>query len=276
MLGSHSNLLESLINLSVSVIILLFSVKAKLSSPYNRVLRVKGAMCPIAPYISLHVLFLSLSVSNIDYDLELQFLKSEEELEQERRAKAEQEERERRAREAKNAPPPQTPPTIGDKAPPLDSKAPPPAVDRSRKPNSMNNTSNNKNILDTDSMSRSKVRIETIHNNLNKPENTMTTNLDDLRKHLEQEKDTNRSEKASYKLVPDRALKPKSTPSGDTNTTPTALAKVENIEKASESSESSAKLTALEAHIAEKEQEAEVKQKENQRLALEHKVKFMS
>ena len=48
MLGSHANLLESLINLSVSVIILLFSVKSKLSSPYNRVLRVKGAMCPIA------------------------------------------------------------------------------------------------------------------------------------------------------------------------------------------------------------------------------------
>ena len=47
MLGSHANLLESLINLSVSVIILLFSVKSKLSSPY-RVLRVKGAMCPIA------------------------------------------------------------------------------------------------------------------------------------------------------------------------------------------------------------------------------------
>ena len=48
MLGSHANLLESLINLSVSVIILLFSVKSKLSSPYNRVLRVKGAICPIA------------------------------------------------------------------------------------------------------------------------------------------------------------------------------------------------------------------------------------
>ena len=39
---------ESLINLSVSVIIFLFSVKSKLSSPYNRVLRVKGAMCIIA------------------------------------------------------------------------------------------------------------------------------------------------------------------------------------------------------------------------------------
>ena len=48
MLGSHANLLESLINLSVSVIILLFSVKSKLSSPYNSFLRVKGAMCPIA------------------------------------------------------------------------------------------------------------------------------------------------------------------------------------------------------------------------------------
>ena len=35
-------------NLSVSVIILLFSVKSKLPSPYNRVLRVKGAMCLIA------------------------------------------------------------------------------------------------------------------------------------------------------------------------------------------------------------------------------------
>ena len=39
-LGSHTNILESLINLSVSVIILLFSVKSKLSSSYNRVLRV--------------------------------------------------------------------------------------------------------------------------------------------------------------------------------------------------------------------------------------------
>ena len=48
MLGSHANRLESLINLSVSVIILLFSVKSKLSSPYNTVHRVKGAMCPIS------------------------------------------------------------------------------------------------------------------------------------------------------------------------------------------------------------------------------------
>ena len=48
MLGSQANLLESLINLSVSVIILLFSVKSKLLSPYKRVLRVKGAMYPIA------------------------------------------------------------------------------------------------------------------------------------------------------------------------------------------------------------------------------------
>ena len=32
-------------NLSVSVIILLFTVKSKLSSPHNRVLRGKGAMC---------------------------------------------------------------------------------------------------------------------------------------------------------------------------------------------------------------------------------------
>ena len=44
----HANLLESLINLSVSDIILLFSIKCKLSSPYNRVLRVKGARCLIA------------------------------------------------------------------------------------------------------------------------------------------------------------------------------------------------------------------------------------
>ena len=43
-----SNLLESLINLSVSVTILLFTVKSKFSLPYNRVLRVKGAMFPIA------------------------------------------------------------------------------------------------------------------------------------------------------------------------------------------------------------------------------------
>ena len=35
-------------HLSVSVIILLRLVKFKLSSPYNRVFRVKGAMCPIA------------------------------------------------------------------------------------------------------------------------------------------------------------------------------------------------------------------------------------
>ena len=35
-------------DLSVSVTILLFTVKSKLSFPYNRVLRVKGAMCPIA------------------------------------------------------------------------------------------------------------------------------------------------------------------------------------------------------------------------------------
>ena len=43
-----SNLLESLINLSVSVPILIFTVKSKFSLPYNRVLRVKGAMFPIA------------------------------------------------------------------------------------------------------------------------------------------------------------------------------------------------------------------------------------
>ena len=43
-LGSHANLLESLMNLCVSVIILLVSVKSKLSSPYNRVLRVKGTI----------------------------------------------------------------------------------------------------------------------------------------------------------------------------------------------------------------------------------------
>ena len=43
-----SNLLESLINLSVSVTILLFTVKSKFSLPYKRVLRVKGAMFPIA------------------------------------------------------------------------------------------------------------------------------------------------------------------------------------------------------------------------------------
>ena len=43
-----SNLLESLMNLSVSVTILLFAVKSKFSLPYNRVLRVKGAMFPIA------------------------------------------------------------------------------------------------------------------------------------------------------------------------------------------------------------------------------------
>ena len=43
-LGSHANFLESLMNLSVAVIILLFTVKSRLSSPYNRVLRVKGAM----------------------------------------------------------------------------------------------------------------------------------------------------------------------------------------------------------------------------------------
>ena len=43
-----SNNLESLINLSVSVTILLFTVKSKFSLPYNRVLRVKGAMFPIA------------------------------------------------------------------------------------------------------------------------------------------------------------------------------------------------------------------------------------
>ena len=43
-----SNLLESLINLRVSVTILLFTVKSKFSLPYNRVLRVKGAMFAIA------------------------------------------------------------------------------------------------------------------------------------------------------------------------------------------------------------------------------------
>ena len=43
-----SNILESLINPSVSVTILLFMVKSKFSLPYNRVLRVKGAMFPIA------------------------------------------------------------------------------------------------------------------------------------------------------------------------------------------------------------------------------------
>ena len=45
---TDQNLLESLINLSVSVTILLFKVKSKFSLPYNRVLRVKGAMFPIA------------------------------------------------------------------------------------------------------------------------------------------------------------------------------------------------------------------------------------
>ena len=39
-----SNLLGSLINLSVSVTILLFTVKSKFSLPYNRVLRVKGVL----------------------------------------------------------------------------------------------------------------------------------------------------------------------------------------------------------------------------------------
>ena len=39
-----SNILESLINLSVSITILLCPVKSKLSFPYNRVLRVKGTM----------------------------------------------------------------------------------------------------------------------------------------------------------------------------------------------------------------------------------------
>ena len=49
-LGSscQANLLESLMNLSVSVIILLLTVKSRLSSPYKRVLRAKGAMCPKA------------------------------------------------------------------------------------------------------------------------------------------------------------------------------------------------------------------------------------
>ena len=41
--------LESLINLSVSVTILLFTAKSKFSFPYNRVLRVKGAMCIMKP-----------------------------------------------------------------------------------------------------------------------------------------------------------------------------------------------------------------------------------
>ena len=41
-----SNLIESLINLSVSVTILLFTVKSKFSLPCNRVLRIKGAMFP--------------------------------------------------------------------------------------------------------------------------------------------------------------------------------------------------------------------------------------
>ena len=39
---------QYLINVSVSVTIVLFTVKSKFSFPYNRVLRVKGAMCPIA------------------------------------------------------------------------------------------------------------------------------------------------------------------------------------------------------------------------------------
>ena len=37
-----------MINLTVLVTFLMFTVTSKLSSPYNRVLRVKGAMCPIA------------------------------------------------------------------------------------------------------------------------------------------------------------------------------------------------------------------------------------
>ena len=46
--SSHANLLESLMKLSVSVIILLFTVKSRLSSPHNRALRVKVAMFPKA------------------------------------------------------------------------------------------------------------------------------------------------------------------------------------------------------------------------------------
>ena len=45
---SHAYLVESLMNLSVAVIILSFTVKSRLPSPYSRVLRIKGAMCPKA------------------------------------------------------------------------------------------------------------------------------------------------------------------------------------------------------------------------------------
>ena len=77
MLGSHANLLESLINLSVSVIILLFSVKSKLSSPYNRVIRVKGAMCPIAFWSVTLGLSYKLVRNEIHFHLQIHMSKQE-------------------------------------------------------------------------------------------------------------------------------------------------------------------------------------------------------
>ena len=215
---------------------------------------------------------ISIAVSNIDYDLELQFLKSEEELEQERRAKEAKAEQERRAKEAKNSPPPQTPPT--QTPPPVNNKAPPPMIDRSRKPNNLNNETNNKNdknVYDGKTETRSKVRIETIHNNLNKPQ--LTTNLDELRRDLEQEKSKDNEQSALEKTVnrpqpiPNRALKPKGN-----NNQESVQPKVENKDQVVEEPESSAKLQSLESHIAEKQREALLKHQENQRLAMEHQV----
>ena len=70
MLGSQANLLESLINLSVSVIILLFSAKSKLSSLYNKVLRVKGAMFDYIMSINLRlILHEYLTIGNISFSM---------------------------------------------------------------------------------------------------------------------------------------------------------------------------------------------------------------
>ena len=214
------------------------------------------------------------SVSNIDYDLDLQFLKSEEELAQEKRAKEAKEAQARAAKEPKNEPPPST----GQP----NRTVPAPSIDRSVKPNSLNNV-NNKNLTDNSS-NTSKVRIETINNNLNKP--GRTTNLEDLRKSLEQEMivtDKNNinaakeREASAAKPVPDRALKPKTSSPLITPTSSNShiQPKQQNTERKNDNDVAlvSAKMKDLDIQISEKEKEAEAKQKENQRLALEHKVK---
>lgn len=215
------------------------------------------------------------SVSNIEYDLELQFLKTEEEIAMEKRAC-----------ELKNLN--QTPtskseiPSMGNHTLFSDSGFVRPNVDRSVKPAILNNTNNIKmDIVVPKINNSSKGRIETIHNNLNKPQSANLENLNSTPTNELSVKDTNSNMTAKAvsdksQPVPDRSLKPKH------NVDPQPLTpKVENKDRLTEANESTdtveqngsaVKLSELHAQIAEKEKEVEEKQKENHRLTLEHQV----